>query len=88
LFDQADLLKAVTSNINWFGTASIDSTQRLTARRRLEKGELQASHRALARRLILIFRPARPAKSPIDNVNLTSLLVLSPISGVMRRERW
>src|SRR4051812_107257 len=25
---------------------------------------------------------------PIDNVNLTSPLVLSPLSGVMRRERW
>ena len=32
---------------------------------------------------------ARPAKSPIDNVNLTSPLALSSISGVMRRaSRW
>ena len=32
------MLKAVTSNINWFGTASIDSTPRLTARRRQKRG--------------------------------------------------
>jgi hypothetical protein len=34
------------------------------------QGGTSSSHRALARRLILIFRPARPAKSPIDNVTL------------------
>ena len=43
---------------------------------------------AAARRLVLIIRRARPAKSPIDNVDLTSPLALSSFSGVMRRERW